>query len=129
MKLPGGCGEKLKKIAKLERAIYGLKQSWRKWGHSCADTLIADSFEQSKADPCIFGKSVDGVVVMTIAVYVDDSLVGRLRIVTVVSEQEISNERLRRVHLVRWVWCREERRDRYDHVVARNIRREFDDTL
>ena len=30
MKLPGGCGEKSKKTAKLERAIYGLKQSGSK---------------------------------------------------------------------------------------------------
>ena len=62
--------------AKLERAVYGLKQSGRKWGHSCADTLIADGFEQYKADPCIFRKVVEGVVVMIVGVYVDDLLVG-----------------------------------------------------
>ena len=28
------------------RAFYGLKQSARKWGNLCADTLIADGFEQ-----------------------------------------------------------------------------------
>ena len=75
MKLPGGCGEKSKKTAKLERAIYGLKQVGRKWGHLCADTLIADCFEQCKADPCILRKIVDGVVVMIMGVYVDDILV------------------------------------------------------
>ena len=76
MKLPGGCGEQSKRTAKLERAIYGLKQSGRKWGHLCADTLIADGFEQCKADPCIFRKVVDGVVVMIVGVYVDDLLIG-----------------------------------------------------
>ena len=76
MKLPGGCGEKSRKTTKLERAIYGLKQSGRQWGHLCADTLIADGFEQGKADPCIFRKVVDGVVVMIVGVYVDDLLVG-----------------------------------------------------
>ena len=45
MKLPGGCGEKSRKTTKLERAIYGLKQSGRKWGHLCADTLIEHGFE------------------------------------------------------------------------------------
>ena len=40
MKLPGGCGEKSRKTTKLERAIYGLKQSGRKRGNLCADTLI-----------------------------------------------------------------------------------------
>ena len=76
MKLPAGCGEESKRTAKIERAIYGLKQSARQWGHSCADTLIADGFEQCKADPCIFRKVVDGVVVMIVGVYVDDLLVG-----------------------------------------------------
>ena len=76
MKLPGDCGEKSGKTTKLERAIYGLKQSGRKWGHLCADTLIEDGFEQSKADPRIFRTIVDRVVVMIIGVYVDDLLVG-----------------------------------------------------
>ena len=76
MKLPGGCGEQSKRTAKLERAIYGLKQSGRKWGHLCADTLIANGFEQCKADPCIFRKVADGVVVTIVGVYADDLLVG-----------------------------------------------------
>ena len=76
MKLPGGCGEQPKRTAQLGRAIYGLKQSGCKWGHLCADTLIADGFEQCKVDPCIFRKTVDGVVVMVVGVYVDDLLIG-----------------------------------------------------
>ena len=60
MKLPGGCGEQSKRTAKLRRAIYGLKQSGRKWGHLCADTLIADGLERCKADSCIFREIVDG---------------------------------------------------------------------
>ena len=76
MKLPGRFGENSKKAAKLEKEIYGLKQSGRNWGHGCADTLIADGFEQCKADPFIFRKIVDRVVVLIIGVYVDDLLVG-----------------------------------------------------
>ena len=76
MKLPGGCGEKSRKTTKLERAIYGLKQSGRKWGHLCADTLTEHSFEKCKADPCVFRKVVDGAVVMIVGVYVDDLLIG-----------------------------------------------------
>ena len=76
MKLPGCCGEQSKRTAKLEREIYGLKQSGRKWGHLCAHTLIADGFEQCKADPCTFRKVVDEGVVIIIGVYVDDLLVG-----------------------------------------------------
>ena len=53
MKLPGGCGEKSKKTAKVERAIYGLKQSGHKWDHLCANTLITDDFELCKTNPCM----------------------------------------------------------------------------
>ena len=60
MKLPGGCGEQSKRTAKLKRAIYGLNQSGRKWDHLCADTLIADGFEQCKADQCISERSLTG---------------------------------------------------------------------
>ena len=71
MKFPEGCGEQLKRTAKLGRAIHGLKQCGRKWGHLCAETPIADGFEQCKADPYIFRKIVDEVVVMIVGVYVD----------------------------------------------------------
>ena len=74
MKLLGDCGEQSKTTAKSGRAIYGL--SGHKWGHLCPDTLIADEFEQCKADPCIFRKIADGVVVMMVGVHVDDLLIG-----------------------------------------------------
>ena len=45
-------------------------------GHLCADTLIADGFEQCKADSCIFPNIIDWVVVMIVDVYVDDLLIG-----------------------------------------------------
>ena len=125
MKLPGGCGENSKKTTKLESAIHGLKQSGRKSGHLCADTLIADGFEQCKANLCNFRKIVDGVVVMIIGVFVDNVLGGGSRkdcVVTTVSEQDVSNKRPWRVHLVRWVWHREDRKVRYDKVVARIVR-------
>ena len=63
----------------MERAVYGLKQTGRKWGHLCTDTLIADGFEQCKADPCNFRKIVDGIVVMICGAYVDNLLVGGSR--------------------------------------------------
>ena len=75
MKLPPGCGSLSGKYVKLERALYGLKQSGREWGYEAANTLIENGLEQSRADPCIFRKVVDGVVVMIIAIYVDDMLV------------------------------------------------------
>ena len=76
MKVPRGCGKQSKRTAKLEREIYGLKQSGRKWGHLYADTLIAHGIEQCKADSYILRKIVDGVAVMIVGVYVHDLLIG-----------------------------------------------------
>ncbi|CAB1104728.1 unnamed protein product [Ectocarpus sp. CCAP 1310/34] len=45
------------------------------WGYHAADTLVENGFEQCKADPCVFRKMVDEVVVMIIVIYVDDILV------------------------------------------------------
>ena len=64
MKHPDGCSEKSKKAAKLERAIYGPKQKGRKWGHLCANPLIANGFEHCKSGPGIFRKIVDGIIIM-----------------------------------------------------------------
>ena len=41
-----------------------------------ADTLVENGFEQCRADPCIFRKIVDGVVVLIVGVYADDLQVG-----------------------------------------------------
>ena len=134
IKFPGSCGEKSKKNAKLEKAIYGLKQSGCKWGHLCADTLIADGFEQCKADPYIFRNIVDWVVIMVISIYVDDLLVEGSQedcesLLLSLNRTFPTNDLGECTHLVRWVWHREERRFRYDQVVARSIRRELYDTL
>ena len=81
MRLPQGSGVMSGKVCKVERALYGLKQSGREWGFEAADALIANGYEQCRADPCVFRKMVDGEVVGLIVIYVDDIMV-------VASEQE-----------------------------------------
>ncbi|CAB1111413.1 unnamed protein product [Ectocarpus sp. CCAP 1310/34] len=75
VRLPAGCGDKLHSVIKAEKAIYGLKQSDRQWGYHAADTLVENGFERCMADPCVFRKMFDEVVVMIIVIYVDDILV------------------------------------------------------
>ena len=72
MRLPQGSGVMSGKVCKVERALYGLKQSSREWGLEAADALIANGYEQCRADPCVFRKIVDGEVVGLIVIYVDD---------------------------------------------------------
>ncbi|CAB1107644.1 unnamed protein product [Ectocarpus sp. CCAP 1310/34] len=75
LRFPEGCGSMSGKVVKVERALYGLKQSGREWGFEAADALIENGYEQCRVDPCVFRKVVDGEVVGLIVIYVDDILV------------------------------------------------------
>ena len=81
MRLPPGSCVMSGKVCKVERALYGLKQSGREWGFEAADALIANGYEQCRADPSVFRKMVDREIVGLIVIYVDDIMV-------VASEQE-----------------------------------------
>eukprot|EP00752_Nemacystus_decipiens_P011252 g10000.t1 len=72
LRLPDGCGEMSGRVVKVERALYGLKQSGREWGFEAADALIENGYEQCRVDPCVFRKMVDGEVISLIVIYVDD---------------------------------------------------------
>ncbi|CAB1111664.1 unnamed protein product [Ectocarpus sp. CCAP 1310/34] len=75
LRFPEGCGSMSGKVVKVERALYGLKQSGREWGFEAADALIENGYEQCRVDPCVFRKVVDGEVVGLIVIYVDDIIV------------------------------------------------------
>ena len=75
-------------MCKVERTLlYVLQQSDREWAFEAADALIANGYEQCRADSCVFRKMVDGEVVGPIVIYVDD-----IRVVA--SEQEHEEELL-----------------------------------
>ena len=62
-------------VCKLNRSIYGLKQSARCWNYELDKKLKEMGFKQSKSDPCIYIKDTkEGYCI--IAVYVDDLIVG-----------------------------------------------------
>ena len=59
---------------RLNKAIYGLVQARRSWNNKFCDDMTAIGFEQTKADPCVFRKVVDGEAEMVVVVHVDDIL-------------------------------------------------------
>ena len=61
-------------VLKLNKSIYGLKQSGRNWFHTLQNFLLSMNFNQSSADNCIFVKNENGVKII-ILVWVDDILV------------------------------------------------------
>ena len=72
-KIPEALGSKPKEMysIKLQRSLYGLKQSGRMWYNRLSDYLISKGYTNNLICPCVFIKrTTSGYVI--IAVYVDD---------------------------------------------------------
>ena len=74
MRIPPGFGNQHQSVLKLNKAIYGLKQSGRLWFQLLSEFLRSLKFKQSDTDKCLFYKHVNGHLIM-IGVYVDDLVV------------------------------------------------------
>ena len=57
-------------VCQLKKSLYGLKQSPRCWNRKLSEYLCSIGFTQGSADPCIYIKTGDSL--MIVAVYVDD---------------------------------------------------------
>ena len=62
------------KVLKLNRAIYGLKQSALVWYKRVQECLCNYGFKMSKYEPCLFTKFI-GNVKLIVSIYVDDFLI------------------------------------------------------
>ena len=60
-------------VCKLQKSLYGLKQSPRCWNTAFQEYMEVIQFKQSTADPCIYVKMTDAIAIL--AVYVDDLIV------------------------------------------------------
>lgn len=74
MKQPPGFEDESKKVCLLKKSLYGLKQSARAWNLTIHEALSNGNFIQSKADPCLYHRSVQDEKVYVL-VYVDDLVV------------------------------------------------------
>lgn len=61
-------------VVKLERSLYGLKQSPRQWNKQFQEFLTRFEFKASNADKCVYRGFIDNEIVL-LALYVDDGLV------------------------------------------------------
>ena len=68
-----GCEGKL--VYKLNKSLYGLKQSGKNWNKMLNDYLLTNGYESNPVDPCVYTKQfVNGIVV--ILIWVDDLIIG-----------------------------------------------------
>ncbi|KAG6462003.1 hypothetical protein O3G_MSEX012991 [Manduca sexta] len=63
-----------KTVVKLNRAIYGLKQSSRAWYRKVDDYLVSLGYKRSKLEPCLYTKNNDHKKTI-VTLYVDDFFV------------------------------------------------------
>ena len=75
MKLPGGRGVISRKIVRLNRSLYGLKQTGPQSGGFLAESGVEYDVEQHRSDPCVFRMAVDGQVELIMAVHADDIVI------------------------------------------------------
>ena len=64
-----------RKIVRLNRSPYGLKQSGRPWAGLLVETVVEFGMEQSRTDPCFFCMVVDGKVELIMPVHVDNIVI------------------------------------------------------
>ena len=64
---------KKKKVCKLQKSIYGLKQASRSWNLKFDQVVKLFGFLQSPDEPCVY-KRCSGNVVVFLILYVDDIL-------------------------------------------------------
>ena len=63
----------VKKVCKLQRSIYGLKQASRSWNIRFDEAVKEFDFIKNEDEPCVY-KKVSGSAIVFLVLYVDDIL-------------------------------------------------------
>ena len=74
MKQPIGFSDGTDRVCKLQRSLYGLKQSSRCWNQKFKNFIQLFGFIACKADPCVFVSKKNGQLII-LAIHVDDGLI------------------------------------------------------
>jgi Reverse transcriptase (RNA-dependent DNA polymerase) len=74
MECPDGIVCEADEVVRLNKSMYGLVQASRQFFLKSKSILISAGFTQCKAEPCLFFKTVNGVMII-MAIHVDDCYV------------------------------------------------------
>lgn len=74
MHQPDGFNDNSGRVCKLQKSLYGLKQSSRVWNEKLNAVLLKYGLKRSEADQCIYHHYSDGKLLI-VAIYVDDVLI------------------------------------------------------
>ena len=98
MKQPDGFIDKDRPnmVCKLQKSLYGLKQSARCWNKTIDQFLKESEYEQNDADPCIYHKRFrkdDKECITIMAIYVDDLLIASNDSEVIITEKKRLSDR------------------------------------
>lgn len=74
MRQPKGFEDGSKKVCKLKKSLYGLKQSSRVWNQRLNKTLLDFGLKRSLVDQCVY-YIMNGPKILIVAIYVDDLMI------------------------------------------------------
>ena len=94
-------GDKL--VYRLNKSLYGLKQSGRNWNTLLHSFLIENGFTQSLTDTCLYSKHVDQQVVIVL-IWVDDMIVAASDDVVLCEIKDLMKTRFRMKDLGQLTW-------------------------
>ena len=92
------------RVYKLNRCLYGLKQSPRGWYSDIDDFLVKNKFIKTKADSCIYTRRSDKGITI-IALYVDDLIIAGSndRVIAEVKKTLSKKYKMKDLGLLNWV--------------------------
>ena len=80
MRQPIGFEDSTERVCKLNKSLYGLKQSPRCWNNRFKQFLLEFKLEQSASDPCIYFNHYNNETLI-LAIFVDDGLIASSSII------------------------------------------------
>jgi len=97
-------------VCKLNKSLYGLKQSGRNWNWLLHNYLCENSFTQSDADNCVYVKHVDDKMIV-IVIWVDDLIIAASNDLLLCETKSMSKDRFKikglgKLFLGCWLWTR-----------------------
>ena len=118
------------KVCRLQKSLYGLKQSPKLWNDALKSWLVANGFTQLASDPSIYIKRHEDNVIM-IGVHVDDMLIisNDLKTLDGFEEQLSQRFKLTKESDIQWFLGISARRDRQQRKLYLNQRQYINDIL
>ena len=109
-------------VYKLNKSLYGLKQSGRNWNNLLHSYLLENNYEQNCVDPCVYVKRVENGIIV-ILVWVDDLIIAASNNMLLSEVKQMLKNRFHMKDLGRLSYCLGMDFEQSDGIVRMNQKR------